>query len=160
MGPTAHFFLELSVMDVVALLERTLPGLGYEFVDAELSPRGRTIRVFIDKPAGVDVEDCALVSNHLSRLFSVENIDYDRLEVSSPGLDRPLRKPEDFVRFAGSEIKLRLRVEADGQRRFSGVLKGMDAGKVLLETSQQLMSLPFEHIEQAHLVPKIDWRKR
>src|SRR2546427_6412260 len=139
MGLTAHFFLALWFgeparrrqaveMNVVDLLERTLPALGYEFVNAELSPRGRTIRIFIDKPAGVDVEDCARVSNHLSHLFAVENVDYDRLEVSSPGLDRPLRKPEDFVRFTGSEIKLRLRVEEAGQRRFSGVLKGMDAG--------------------------------
>jgi ribosome maturation factor RimP len=147
-------------MNVVALLERTIPALGYEFVDAELSPRGRTIRVFIDKPAGIDVEDCASVSNHLTRLFAVENIDYDRLEVSSPGLDRPLRKPEDFVRFAGSEVKLRLRVAEDGQRRFSGVLKGMEEGRVMLETSQRLMALPFDNIEQAHLVPKIEWRKR
>lgn len=147
-------------MDVVALLERTLPALGYEFVDAELSPRGRTIRVFIDKPTGVDVEDCAQVSNHLTRLFAVENIDYDRLEVSSPGLDRPLRKPADFVRFAGAEAKLRLRVDDEGQRRFSGVLKGMEAGKVLLETPQRLLAVPFDNIERAQLVPQINWRKR
>lgn len=147
-------------MDVVALLERTLPALGYEFVDAELSPRGRTIRVFIDKPTGVDVEDCAQVSNHLTRLFAVENVDYDRLEVSSPGLDRPLRKPADFVRFAGAEAKLRLRVDDEGQRRFSGVLKGMEAGKVLLETPQRLLAVPFDNIERAQLVPQINWRKR
>ena len=72
------------------LLERTLPPMGYELVDWEMSPRGRLVRVFIDKPNGVDVEDCARVSNHLTRLFAVENIDFDRLEVSSPGLDRPL----------------------------------------------------------------------
>ena len=80
------------------LLEMTLPPMGFELVDLEMSPRGRLVRVFIDKPAvgtegaGVTVEDCARVSNHLTHLFTVENIDYDRLEVSSPGLDRPLKK--------------------------------------------------------------------
>jgi hypothetical protein len=71
------------------------------------------LRVFIDKPEkprGVDVDDCALVSNHLSRVLTVENVDYDRLEVSSPGIDRPLKKASDFERFAGSEITLKLRL--------------------------------------------------
>ena len=79
-------------VNLAELLERTLPSMGYELVDIELSPKGRQVRVFIDKPDGVDVEDCARVSNHLTRLFAVENIDFERLEVSSPGLDRPLKK--------------------------------------------------------------------
>ena len=98
-------------MDLNALLETTVVGLGYELVDIEMSPRGRTIRVFIDAPAkesGVDVEDCATVSNQLSRLFLVENVDYDRLEVSSPGLDRQLKRPADWVRFEGAEVAIRL----------------------------------------------------
>lgn len=94
--------------DFAQLLERTLAPMGYELVDWEMSPRGRTIRVFIDVPKGVDVEDCARVSNQLTRLFAVENIDFDRLEVSSPGLDRPLKKAADFDRFAGEEAELRL----------------------------------------------------
>ena len=69
-------------------------------------------------------------------------------------------EPDDFVRFAGSEAKVRLRIDVDGQRRFSGVLKGMELGNVLLETPQRVISVPFENIEQAHLVPRIDWRKR
>ena len=99
-------------MDLLDLLEKTVTGLGYALVDVEQSPRGRILRLFIDKPekaGGVDVEDCALVSNHLSRVLAVENVDYDRLEVSSPGLDRPLRKTADFVRFTGQEAQLRLR---------------------------------------------------
>jgi ribosome maturation factor RimP len=82
-------------MDVHEVLEKTVSGLGYELVDVERSPRGRVLRVFIDKPdkpRGVDVEDCALVSNQLSRVLMVENFDYDCLEVSSPGIDRPLKK--------------------------------------------------------------------
>jgi ribosome maturation factor RimP len=100
-------------MDVHEVLEKTVSGLGYELVDVERSPRGRVLRVFIDKPdkpRGVDVEDCALVSNQLSRVLMVENFDYDCLEVSSPGIDRPLKKEADFERFAGSEITLKLRL--------------------------------------------------
>src|SRR5688500_19308526 len=81
-------------MDLNELLESTLAGLGYELVDLERSPRGKLLRVFIDKPDGVSVDDCVTVSNHLSRLLAVENVDYDRLEVSSPGLDRPLKKSD------------------------------------------------------------------
>ncbi|MDP1940284.1 MAG: ribosome maturation factor RimP, partial [Gallionella sp.] len=76
-------------MDVVKLVETTVTGLGYELVDVERSGRGM-LRVFIDKSEGISVEDCQVVSNQLTRLFTVENIDYDRLEISSPGLDRPL----------------------------------------------------------------------
>ncbi|MGE5492799.1 MAG: ribosome maturation factor RimP, partial [Actinomycetota bacterium] len=106
-------------MDLHALLEKTVVGLGYELVDLELSPRGRTIRVFIDLPEkenGVDVEDCAKVSNQLSRLLEVENIDYDRLEISSPGLDRVVKKDSDFERFAGRDIQIKLRIPLNGRR--------------------------------------------
>ena len=81
-------------MDIQTLLEKTLPGLGYELVDYELTPHG-DLRVFIDIERGITVEDCATVSNHLSRLFVVEDVDYKRLEISSPGLDRPLKKAAD-----------------------------------------------------------------
>src|SRR4030095_5475087 len=87
---------------------RCVPPMGSELVDWESSPKGRYVRVFIDKPKGVSVEDCARVSRQLSRLFAVENIDFERLEVSSPGLDRPLRKAADFQRFAGEEAEFRL----------------------------------------------------
>jgi len=83
------------------LLETTLSGMGYEMVALEMTRPGGLLRVYIDRPAGIDVDDCALVSNHLTRLFAVEGIEYDRLEVSSPGLDRPLRKPADYQRFMG-----------------------------------------------------------
>lgn len=93
-------------MDIQSILDTTLPGLGYELVDHELTAQG-TLRVFIDKAGGITVDDCAAVSNHLSRVFMVENIDYKNLEISSPGLDRPLKKAADFIRFAGSQIKLK-----------------------------------------------------
>src|SRR5437868_12533598 len=115
-------------MDLRTLLEKTLPGMGYELVDVETSPGGRLVRVFIDKPEGIDVEDCARVSDHLTRLFTVENVDYDRLEVSSPGLDRPLRKASDFERFAGQEAQVRLKVMIENRRNFTGILRGVRAG--------------------------------
>jgi len=78
-------------MDLREKLETAVNGLGFELVDLEMSNHGKLLRLFIDKPAGINVGDCALVSSHLTRLFAVENVDYERLEVSSPGLDRVLR---------------------------------------------------------------------
>ena len=147
-------------MDLLELLDRTLPGMGYEVVDVQASSKGRLVRVFIDKPQGVDVEDCARVSDHLTRLFAVENIDYDRLEVSSPGLDRLLRKPTDFERFAGEDAQLRLRTMIDNRRNFTGTLRGVRDGTVLLETDKGMSALPLDAIERARLVPKIDWSRK
>ncbi|HVE48268.1 MAG TPA: ribosome maturation factor RimP [Casimicrobiaceae bacterium] len=150
--------------NLTEILERTLPGLGYELVDIELSPKARQVRVFIDKPEGVDVEDCAAVSNHLTRLFEVENVDYERLEVSSPGLDRPLTKLADYVRFAGQEAQLKLREPIDGARRMKGTLQGVtsEAGNalVIVVTPKGTLSIPFAGIERARLVPKIEWRSK
>lgn len=147
-------------MDLHALLEQTLPGMGYELVEVEASAKGRLLRVFIDKSEGVNVEDCARVSEHLSRLFTVENVDYDRLEVSSPGLDRPLRKPQDFERFAGQEAQVRLRILVDNRRNFTGTLRGFRDGKVILATEVGESALPLDAIERARLVPRIDWSKK
>jgi ribosome maturation factor RimP len=105
------------------LVERTVTGLGYEFVDLELANRGRFFRVYIDKPGGITVDDCASVSNQLSRVFEVEDLDYDRLEISSPGLDRPLKKATDFVRFSGQMAQIKLRVPQEGKRTLIGVLR-------------------------------------
>ena len=141
------------------LLARTVPALGYELVDVEWSPRSRLLRVYIDKPEGVDVEDCARLSNHLTRLFAVEEIDFERLEVSSPGLDRPLTKLADYTRFAGEEAELRLRAPAEGKRKVKGVLRGVEGDAVLVDTGAATQAVPFADIGRARLVPRIDWRK-
>jgi len=141
------------------LLEATIPPMGFELVDWEIQPRARLVRVFIDKPDGVDVEDCARVSNHLTHLFTVENVEYDRLEVSSPGLDRPLKKLADYARFAGEEAQVNLRELTDGARRWKGILRGVDQNNVMLETDKGLRAIPIGEIDKARLVPKIDWRK-
>ena len=140
-------------IDSQGLLENTLAGLGYELVDMERSPKGALLRIFIDKPDGITVEDCALVSNHLSRVFTVENVAYDRLEVSSPGLDRPLRKAEDFVRFSGQKAKLKLRVALEGQRNFVGVIRECEAGKVGIEVDGRLLSVDLGNVDKARLMP-------
>lgn len=146
-------------MDLNALIETTVVGLGYELVDIELSPRGRTIRVFMDAPGkegGIDVDDCARVSNQLSRLFEVENVDFDRLEISSPGMDRVVKKESDFVRFAGNDIQIKLRIPLNGRRNFQGELLGCAGGKVGLRLESGDVELEFAHIEKARLVPRFD----
>ena len=136
-------------MDLNGLLEGTLPALGYELVAWEMSPRSGLVRVFIDKPNGVDVEDCARVSHHLTRLFAVENVAFERLEVSSPGIARPLRKPADFLRFAGEEADLRLHEPMDNARRIKGILRGCEDGAVLVETAKGVLSIPLTGIDKA-----------
>jgi len=156
MGVTPIFCLWRGFgMDLQGLLENTLAGLGYEMVDLERSAKGALLRVFIDKPGGITVEDCALVSNHLSRLFAVENVAYDRLEVSSPGLDRPLRTERDFARFAGQKARLKLRVAVEGQRNFVGVLREGGAGKVGLEVDGRLLSIDLGNLDKARLMPAL-----
>ena len=146
-------------MNLGELLEKTLPSMGYELVDWEISPKGRLVRVFIDKPKGVDVEDCARVSRHLTRLFAVENIDFERLEVSSPGLDRPLKKPADFVRFVGEEADFRLSAPIENARRMKGILSGVEDNAVLVLTAQGMRTIPLGDIDRARLIPRIEWRK-
>jgi ribosome maturation factor RimP len=161
--------------DIQALIEQTVTGLGYELVDFETSPRARLLRVFIDRlpltgesaqnendtagvgvgvASGVTVEDCSKVSHQLTRVFTVENIDYDRLEVSSPGMDRPLKKPADYARFVGHELQLKLRIPDGTQRNFSGLILGVDEGRLRLKIEEAEREFALDNIEKARLVPK------
>ena len=142
------------VSDRESWLRGTLEGLGYELVDLE-SSRSGLLRVFIDSPRGITVEDCALVSHHLTRAFAVEDVDYDRLEVSSPGLDRPLKRIEDFTRFAGREASVKLKLPVDGRRRFEGRIAGIEEGRVVLEIEGERRHIAFEDIDRARLVPDV-----
>jgi ribosome maturation factor RimP len=136
------------------LLEKTLSGLGYELVMLERAGRG-LMRIFIDKPDGITIDDCVSVSNHLSQLFTVENIDYARLEVSSPGLDRPLTKPRDYVRFAGEQVTLKLRVPVDNRRRMVGRLIGLEADAIKLDMSGVEIAVDLRNVESARLKPEV-----
>lgn len=154
-GLSAHFLFVVLDMDLHAQLEATLAGMGYELVDLEVSGRKQKLmRVFIDKLDGVNIDDCVLVSDHLGRWFAVEGIDYDRLEVSSPGMDRPLKKASDFVRFGGEQAQIRIRVPVGGQRNYVGVLRGVKDGWVQLEVEGVLVGLELSNIDKARLVPK------
>ena len=148
----------MAMADVVEL---TLAGMGFELVDARASGGGRHLSVFIDRPGGVTVDHCAQVSRQLERVFAVEGIDYDRLEVSSPGLDRPLRKPADFARFAGSKVDVRMRrPDENGRKRFSGLLRGAQDGVATVEVEGRDVALSVEDIDRARLVPDLQEGKK
>ena len=143
---------------VEQVLEAAVTALGYELVDVELGSRGR-LRVFIDHPAeknaSITLDDCELVTRQLQRVLPVEGIDYERLEVSSPGLDRVLKNPADFRRFAGEQADVRLRVPLEGRRRFIGVVKGASEDALELDVEGTVHRFPFANLDKARLVPKL-----
>ena len=140
-------------MEVQNILEKTLPGLGYELVEFELTVQG-TLRVFINKHGGITVEDCATVSNHLSRLFMVEDVNYKNLEVSSPGLDRPLKKAADFVRFSGEQAKIKTRLPVEGQKNFIGRIERCENDVVTLSFDGKTADIELSNIDKARLKPE------
>ena len=153
MGFEPVFYLwVLNAMDVVKLVEMTVSGLGYELVDFERSGRG-LLRIFIDQPEGISVDDCQVVSNQLTRLFVVENVVYDRLEVSSPGLDRPLKKEADFVRFAGEKVQLKLRMPLAGRKNFVGIIGELSDGILQLDVEGTQVAIELSNLDKARLVP-------
>jgi ribosome maturation factor RimP len=139
-------------MDATKIIETTVTGLGYELVDVERAGGG-LLRVFIDKPEGISVQDCQTVSHQLTRLFLVENIDYERLEVSSPGLDRPLKKEADFLRFAGEKVQLKLRMPMSGRKNFVGVIGELSAGVLQLNVEGAWVAIELSNLDKARLVP-------
>lgn len=146
------------------LVERTVIGLGYELADLEYTNNGRMLRVFIEKSreldpgtgqAGVTLADCESVSRQLQRVFEVEGIAYDRLEVSSPGLDRKLKKAADFARFTGHEAQVRLRRPVNGRRNFVGIVRGVEGERVEFEFDGERMAFDIAELDRARLVPKL-----
>mgnify|MGYP000164340053 FL=1 len=149
-----------------SLIDKTVTQLGFELVDLEMSNRGKLLRVFIDKLNPKDVkdsvviEDCVLISNQLGNVLTVEHeIDYDRLEVSSPGMDRVIKKEQDFIRFLGerAQVKLRAPMLVEGKeprKNFVGILRGFDDGMVQLECDGVVESLPLKSIDKARLSPQ------
>lgn len=117
---------------IETIVESTVVGLGFELVDFERTARG-LLRVFIDKPSGITVDNCADVSNHLTRVFAVEGIEFDRLEVSSPGLDRPLKTLADFARFQGELAKVKLNAMVDGRKKFDGMIGAVEGESVVFQ---------------------------
>jgi ribosome maturation factor RimP len=141
--------------DLYGLIDKTVTQLGYELVDLEVSNRGKLLRLFIDKPEGITIDDCVLVSNQLGNVLAVENdIDYDRLEVSSPGLDRILKKESDFLRFVDSKASIKVRMPIEGRKNFVGVLKGFADGNVSIEVESVLFDISLSNVDKARLVPE------
>jgi ribosome maturation factor RimP len=153
------------VTNLQQVLESTAESLGYELAHYELVQGGRLLRVFIERTATGDAgaraaithADCERLTRQLQRVLEVEGIDYERLEVSSPGLDRVLKKPADFRRFQGEVAEVRLRVPLNGRRRFVGVVRGASAEDVDLEVDGALISFALVNLDRARLVPKL-WR--
>lgn len=156
-GPRAHFLFVPGIVDIRQVIESTAVGLGYELVDVELAHHGRQLRVFIDRPgserSGVTVTDCERMTRQLQRVLEVEGVEYGRLEVSSPGLDRVLKKPADFRRFSGSRCEVRLRVPREGRRRFVGVVRAATDEGVDVEVDGAVVSFTFADMDKARLVP-------
>jgi ribosome maturation factor RimP len=143
---------------LLRLLEPVIEALGYELVELEFHPQGRggLLRIYLDREGGIGVDDCERASRQVSSVLDVEDPipGAYTLEVSSPGLDRPLRKAEDYTRFAGQRAKLELLLPRDGRRRFSGGLRGIDGGEVLIEVDGVIYRLPLADIGKARLIPE------
>ncbi len=159
-------------------IERTVTGLGYELVDVERSAAG-LLRVFIDRAivAGtgereaepINVEDCERVTRQLQYALEVEGVAYERLEVSSPGLDRPLKRPADYERFAGQEVNLTLKLPFKGRKNYRGqLLRGETGWRLALnassgektEQTEQALDFTLDEVREARLVPVIDFKGR
>ncbi|ORE86441.1 ribosome maturation protein RimP [Oceanococcus atlanticus] len=142
------------------MLEPAVAGLGYDLLCVELQGTGTdaVLRIYIDSAQGIGVEDCAKVSREVSALLDVDDPIESayRLEVSSPGLDRPLVKTQHFVEFLGREAKLKLRIPFEGRRNFRGKLLECDGETVAIEVDQERFDVPFADIERARLVPVFD----
>jgi ribosome maturation factor RimP len=155
-------------------IERTVQGLNYELVDVERATRG-LLRVTIDRVPGqayatgegefILVEDCELVTRQLQYSLEVDGVDYARLEVSSPGLDRPLRREADYERFAGQAISLTLKLPFQGRKVYKGELQRAEAGWSLELTDSkngqgQVLAFTLDEVREARLVPVLDFKGR
>lgn len=142
------------------IIEPVVTSLGYELVGCVYIPRGRyaTLRVYIDKPEGITLDDCQRVSRQVSAVLDVEDpiTQQYELEISSPGLDRPLFSEEHYHRFVGSKIRLRLYSPTEGRRKLTGTLQAVNEENIIIKTDDNEMIVPFEDIDQANLVPDFD----
>jgi ribosome maturation factor RimP len=152
-----------GTVQLTELIETTVSSLGYELVDLERTGRGM-LCVYIDQPAGIAIEDCEKVTRQLQHVLTVENFDYERLEVSSPGLDRPLKKLADFERFAGSEAVITLKKPLDGRKSYRGILHAPNGETIGLEFEGKegaaMLDFTLADIDKARLVPHVDFRSR
>ena len=140
--------------DLETLIEKLVTQLGYELVDFETVNGGQILRIYIDKGDLIDIADCTKVSNHVNNVLSVEtDYDYERLEVSSPGLDRVIKKLNDFDRFKGQKIKIKTRFAIENRKNFKGTLLGTKGESIMIEIDNESLLIDFENIDKARLDP-------
>ena len=140
--------------DLETLIEKLVTQLGYELVDFETVNGVQILRIYIDKGDLIDIEDCTKVSNHVNNVLSVEtDYDYERLEVSSPGLDRVIKKLNDFDRFKGQKIKIKTRFAIENRKNFKGTLSGIKEKSIMIEVDNESLLIDFENIDKARLDP-------
>jgi len=153
-------------------IERTVSGLDYELVDMERSAAG-LLRVYIDRVPGhsypggeaesVTVEDCERVTRQLQYVLEVEAVPYERLEVSSPGLDRPLKRPADYERFSGHQVNITLKLPFKGRKNYRGLLTAAGEGwrlALLGDKAEQALDFQLDEVHEARLVPVLDFKGR
>ena len=141
-------------IDIETLIEKNISKLGYELVDFEIINRGELLRIFIDKPSSINIDDCVDVTNQLKHILTVEeDITFDRLEVSSPGINRVVKKLEDFKRFKGEKIKIKTREPIDERKNFTGILQGIRKDLILIDFNDVLVEIKLDNIEKARLDP-------
>lgn len=141
---------------LIGLLEPGVGAMGYDLVELELVGAGgnRTLRLYIDAASGVTLEDCEAVSSAVEEILDAEDPipgSY-QLEVSSPGVERPLRRPEDYRRFSGEKVRVKTFAPISGQRSFTGGLQGLEGDSVVVDTPEGRRAIPLEEIAKAHLV--------
>ena len=143
-----------------AMIEPVVTAMGFELWGIDFQSQGRHSRlvIYIDHENGVSVDDCADISRQVSAVFDVEdpNRGEYRLEVSSPGMDRPLYTLDQFTRYRGHDVALKLRVPFEGRRKFQGLLAGVEGDEVLLQMDGEEYCFPIESIDQAHVVPRFE----
>jgi ribosome maturation factor RimP len=158
---------KLAAVNWLGAIDKTVTGLGYELVDCERAQRG-LLRVFIDRAGdaagSITIDDCEAVTRQLQYVLEVEGVTYERLEVSSPGLDRPLKKEADYARFAGQEIELTLKLAFNGRKKYRGLLQGDAADGWHLVFSDgkvdQVLNFSLEEVREARLVPVVNFKGR
>jgi ribosome maturation factor RimP len=151
------FMRDVTMNELEAILTPSLAAIGIDWWGGVLQRRSRSalLRIYIDKPSGITVDDCARASHHIKDVLAVNDPvqgDYT-LEVSSPGMDRPLFKPAQYAQFIGEKIKLKCRLPLEGQRQFQGLLRAADTNEVTLQCDQGSVTVLFENIERANVVP-------
>ncbi len=149
-----------SLSHLWELFEPVIEGMGYELIEIEYHPNPNygVLRLYIDKESGIEVEDCSAVSRQISAILDVEDPVPGKfnLEISSPGMDRPLRRLQDFQKFVGEVVKVKTGMPFEGQRNFKGRLNGVEDDLVIIECEDKEVRLPVTAIDKARLVPDFD----